>query len=76
MHDLAVNDYGRRRVDTEPLYHFGVLNLGNLNCDTQESWASPFDHADRDATLAATRSQDFNFHIYGLALDIRRKRTC
>ncbi len=34
VHDLAVDNYGRRRVDAMPLYLFGVLNLGDLNRDT------------------------------------------
>jgi len=34
VHDLAVDNYRRRRVDTMSLYLFGVLNLGDLNRDT------------------------------------------
>ena len=50
----------------------GSLDLDDLDLDVQGP-RGPFDDADGAAALAATRSQNFDFHLDGLVLEFIRQ---
>ena len=69
MHDLVADDDGRRLMNAISMDVFRVLDLDDLDPDACGQCRS-LDDVDGAAALAATWSQNFDFHLDAFSFEL------